>query len=104
MPNPNLSYIDELAMGEQEFKEKLINIIRTELPAEVDAYYECFPNNSDLAAQWVHKLKHKISILGMSESYEMAVRHEADLRNGSWNSHEEFVRILESMRLFIEQV
>ena len=104
MPKPNLRFIDELAQGEQKFKEKLIGIIKEELPIEVAVYKEKYLENCELAAQCVHKLKHKISILGMSDSYEKAAYHEAKLRNGSRAGHDEFVEILDRMMNFIEQL
>ncbi len=104
MPTPNLSFIDELSGSDGQFRMKLINIVKTELQGEITIYMECFMENTDKAAAIVHKLKHKISILGMSESYQIATDYEEVLREGRWDGHEKFDEILNKMSEFIAEL
>jgi hypothetical protein len=51
----------------------------------------------------VHKLKHKISLLGLEESYELASQHELNLVEGNNNLHENF-EILNTMERFLNEL
>ena len=102
---PNLSYIEKMSSGDQAFKEKLIGIIQDELPLERALYEEHIRNGSfDQRALIVHKIKHKVSLLGMEKSYELTAEYESNLRNGSLEGKEEFDRILDRMITFIGQL
>ena len=59
MEQSNLDYIKKLSGDNAEFKKKLIDIIKYELPLEIVAY-EKFIEEQKLvnAAESVHKLKH----------------------------------------------
>ena len=95
MEKPNLSYIKSLSGGEQEFEEKLIRIIKDEFPNEKSIYFENLNAENYLkAADVVHKLKHKISILGLEKSYHIAVDYENDLRENNLNLKDDFETIL----------
>jgi hypothetical protein len=51
-------------------------------------------------AQSVHKLKHKISILGLKSCY-LAEEYESNLKNNSTNLHSDFESIFKNMQDFI---
>ena len=77
MEVPNLSYLNSLSGGDKSFEEKILSVIREEFPLELEEYNENirlkkFTN----AAENVHKIKHKISILGLTETYALAEKHE----------------------------
>ncbi|MFV9551241.1 Hpt domain-containing protein [Algibacter sp. PT7-4] len=102
MEHPNLSYINKLSGGDQAFKEKLISIINVEFPEEKDVYFKNIENNNfKEAASNVHKLKHKISILGLEKSYEVAVDFENNLLEGNTEKKQEFDNILQIMTDFL---
>ncbi len=102
MEEPNLKYIQELALGDEGFKQKLINIIKVELPVEIDAYTMNMKNGHFMkAAENVHKLKHKISILGLEKSYYLATGFEEDLKIESLEKRGEFEIILSQMTKFV---
>lgn len=105
MEAPNLSYINNLSGGDLEFEKKIIEIIQKEFPEEVKIY-ETFvsENNFKDTAEIVHKIKHKISILGLEKSYEIAVEFEKNLLNESKVLQEEFETILTSMTNFINRL
>jgi len=80
MESPNLDYIKKLAAGDIEFEKKIIEILKNELPEEIKLYESfVFQNNYKDTADLVHKLKHKISILGLVNSYKIAVDFENNL-------------------------
>mgnify|MGYP000333145152 FL=1 len=95
MEQPNLSYIENLSGGDKSFEQKLIAIIKKEFPEEKKNYFENISaSNYKLTAENVHKLKHKISILGLEKSYETAVAFENNLLEGSTKLLIEFESIL----------
>lgn len=105
MEHPNLSYIDELSGGDQAFKQKLIDIIKKELPVEISEYESNMKAcHFEIAAENVHKLKHKISILGLVDAYDLAIDYEEDVKSGCLDKQSEFELILSKMSQFIEEL
>jgi len=103
MEQPNLSYIESMSGGDKAFEEKLIGIIKIEFPQEKQVYFDNITaHNFKAAAENVHKLKHKISILGLVKSYEVAGNYEHNLVGGSNEGQNEFEAILQNMTDFIE--
>ena len=103
MEQPNLSYITSMSGGDKAFEQKLIGIIKVEFPEEKKVYFENFEaKNYKLTAENVHKLKHKISILGLEKSYDVAVDYENNLIDGNTNGRTEFESILQIMTDFLE--
>jgi HPt (histidine-containing phosphotransfer) domain-containing protein len=99
---PNPDYIDKLAGGDQGFRSELINIIKTELPQECDTYFSALEREDrEGLVAIVHKLKHKVSLLGMTEGYALTASYEEALRLGSWTGREEFEQLLKRMITFI---
>lgn len=100
---PNIKYIKELSGGEISFEEKMIEIIKKEFPEEVEIYLRNFNSgNYKQAAENVHKLKHKISILGLERSYALAVNYECNLIEEINTLHEEFDNILQIIADYLE--
>ncbi|MFK2821131.1 Hpt domain-containing protein [Flavobacteriaceae sp. LMIT009] len=105
MEQPNLSYIYGMSGGDETFEKKIIDIIKKELPQEKDVYYlNIQANNYKEAAKNVHKLKHKISILGLVSGYEVAVNFENNLEIGRRDGQEEFEAILVNMTNFLDNL
>lgn len=103
MEQPNLSYINSMSGGDKAFEKKLIDIIKGEFPKEKDVYFKnVAAENYKLTADNVHKLKHKISILGLEKSYDVAVNYENNLIDGNTNGRIEFESILQIMTDFLE--
>lgn len=102
METPNLSYIHSMSGGDKAFESKLISIIKAEFPEEKATYIKNITsNNFKAAAENVHKLKHKISILGLEKSYEVAVDFENNLLENSTAGREGFDAILKKMTDFL---
>ena len=105
MEQPNLSYINSMSGGDKAFEQKLIDIIKKEFPEEKEVYFTNIKaNNYKLTAENVHKLKHKISILGLEKSYETAVAFENNLLEESTKLQDEFESILTIMTNYLQQL
>lgn len=102
MQQPNLTYIDQICGDDDEFKKKMISIIKKELPLEILAYHKSMEaHNYKNAAEHVHKLKHKIIIFGLEKEYQITHEYENDLSNGITKSADEFENILQLMLHFV---
>lgn len=105
MKEPNESYIKQLSGDNAEFRAKIISVIKKELPEEITAYKATLnANQLQQAASCVHKLKHKISVLGMEKSYYIAEEFEINLLKQSTDLQVEFENILNSMQQFVDQL
>ena len=105
MEKPNLSYINSLSGEDKAFKKRLIDIIKKEFPLEKNVYYiNLKEENYKLVAENVHKLKHKISILGLEKSYEIAVEYENNLKERNANLEKEFENILLTITNYLNQI
>ena len=103
MEHPNLDYLNEIADGQPEVVAQFVGIIAKEFPAEFEEYHALIDaKDSAKAAAMVHKLKHKISILGLVKSYEVAVNYENSLIDGSTRGKVDFESILQIMTDFLE--
>jgi HPt (histidine-containing phosphotransfer) domain-containing protein len=102
---PNLSYIRELSDGDADFEANLIAILKKELPKEKEAFLESIQEeNYQNSAAHVHKIKHKISILGLEKSYEFAVAFEEELKNNDPKQIQIFLSILQNMEEFLTTI
>ncbi|AQS93228.1 histidine kinase [Polaribacter sp. BM10] len=103
MEKPNLDYINQLARGDESIKKELIDVVKTEFPEEQKDYYESVKiGEFKKIEENVHRVKHKISILGLEKSYEIANKFEHNLRELNFNGQEEFEKILVAISEYIE--
>lgn len=102
MEQPSLSYINDLAAGDESFKNKLIAVVKDELPVEIEIYHSNMNSSAFAkAAENVHKLKHKLGILGLVDGYETAIAYEEELKLGKSSLKTEFDSILVACNHFI---
>jgi len=105
LDSPNLSYIKQLADGDAEFEANLIAILKKELPHEKEAFIDSIRKKDyQNSAALVHKIKHKISILGLEKSYEFAIAFEEELKNDNSAQYDAFLRILQNMEDFLTTI
>ncbi len=105
MEKPNLEYINQLARGDQSIKNELIDVIKTEFPEEKKDYYNSLENKEyKKIEENVHKIKHKISILGLEKSYEIANKFEHNLRELNLKGKEDFDKILKAISDYIDTI
>lgn len=102
METPNLSYIDKLSNGDDQFKKELIEVIKFEFPSEKDLYHKNINQKQyKNAAENIHKLKHKISILSFEKGYELASNHENNLKENKNNLEQEFEEVLKTITFYL---
>ncbi|AUC23647.1 histidine kinase [Polaribacter sejongensis] len=105
MEQPNLIYIEQLARGDESIRTELIGVIKTEFPEEKKEYHDSLEHKKfKKIEENVHKIKHKISILGLEKSYEMANKFEHNLREQSLEGQEDFDEILKAISDYIETI
>ncbi len=105
METPNMNYLDQLAGDDLAFRSRFIDILKSEFPEERGEYNEAMRDHDwKKAKELVHKIKHKISILGLSRAYEIAGRYEEDLSQKNTQYHTAFVGILDKMEQYIKQL
>ena len=84
MEKPDLTVIQEMSEGDEEFVQQTIEILLREFPKEREVYAQHSTDEDHIAtAQIVHKIKHKISLLNMVESHGVAVQYEEELKTKS---------------------
>jgi len=100
---PNLKYIKELAEGDKEFEETILSVLKKELPLEHALFKKDFEDKNYVkAADKVHKLKHKISILGLKKGSELASKFEKDLKSNEITLYKDFLDILDKIHVYLE--
>lgn len=100
-----MSYINELSGDSVAFKNRIISILKAELPEEIKQYTDYKEQaNYDQMYQMVHKLKHKITVLGLEKSYYIAEEYELNLKNKTTKLQSEFENILKVMQEFVIQL
>jgi hypothetical protein len=105
MESPNLNYIDELSGDDLEFRESFIKILKDEFPVEKQQYLHYIEGGDfEEASQMVHKLKHKMNILSLVESYKTAVIFEEKLRLGNEELRPEFMKIMSTIENYLKTI
>ncbi|UAM99335.1 Hpt domain-containing protein [Polaribacter litorisediminis] len=103
MEHPNIEYINKLARGDEAIRKMLIDVVKSEFPEEKKEYLQSFSNRDfKKIEENVHKLKHKISILGLEKSYDLAKIYEHNLREKSIVGSKDFEKTLGTITKFIE--
>ena len=99
---PNSSYIKNLSQGNIDFEKHLIEIIRGELANEIETYRSAIDSKDfETAASMVHKLKHKIGVVGLSDGYQLAIDYEENLKLGKKDLQSTFEKLLPIMLDYI---
>ena len=99
---PSTTYIDDVAGSDADFRASFINIVKMEFPEEYQYYLKMYEEgNLTETASIVHKLKHKLNIVGLQEGYKLAVTYEEELKAGSAALHSTFLPVLDKAKEFI---
>mgnify|MGYP000011740452 FL=1 len=102
---PNLDYINDISDNDLIFKKKLISIIKREFPLEKEEFLSNFnAHNFTLAAQNVHKLKHKINMLGLKKGFEIAIKFENELNDEKLDSYQNFIVVLDVIDNYLKEI
>jgi len=102
---PNLNYINEISENDRTFRNKLISIIKREFPVERNEFLSNYDTKKYLnAAENVHKLKHKINILGLKKGFEIAVKFENELNDKKFDSYQDFIVVLNLINNYLKEI
>ena len=102
---PNIDYIIKLVGYDNELKARLIDLLKNEFPEDVAVYDgNIQKGNLTLAAENVHKLNHKLALLGYEKSYAMAQAYEQELKEGKSERRSQFEAVLQQIQDFINKL
>jgi len=105
MEQPNFSEIDKIANGDKAIEQKIVSVILKEFPVEKEMYFEYLGlKNNERTAAYVHKLKHKISILGLVKGYEIATIYEENLKIDCYDYQEDFEQVLAVITTYLSKL
>ncbi|WP_297766270.1 Hpt domain-containing protein [uncultured Muriicola sp.] len=105
MEQPNLTYIEKLSGNDEIFKNKFIAILKDEFPIEKEEYYQSLnASKTKETALIVHKLKHKLNILGMEKAYGLSVFYEEELNKGNTSLAPKFKSILDTIESYLNTI
>lgn len=100
--NPNFNYLTQLANGDTEFFEELKEVMIGELSEERIEYNKMLAcGNLKEAASAIHKIKHKVGILGMENGYKEFEAYEHALRGGQKIESPKIEKILNIIFIFL---
>jgi len=103
--NPNSEYIDKLSGSDGEFRARLIELLKQEWPLEVDEYrIQVKEQNWEKAGAAVHKLKHKISIFGLEDGYQVARELEYQYKENQDTPREAFDLVVEVITQYLDKL
>ncbi len=102
METPNLNYIKEISANDLSFQESLISILKKEFPEEVSTFKKNYKNKDFIeTAANIHKLKHKISILGLAKGFELASDFENQIKKGKTELYSDFINVLNIIDVYL---
>lgn len=105
MEKPNMNYINDLARGDESIKKTIIDVIKSEFPEEQKDYYDSLKTKKfKKIEENVHRLKHKISILGLEKSYELANVYEHNLSKNNTEGLEQFEKTLKAISSYLKTI
>lgn len=102
---PNLDYINQLSKSNLDLKNRLISVLKSEFPEEVKVYETNMNTyNYQEAAENVHKLKHKVALLGLEQGNDITRNFEEQLRNDRNEGQNDFEEILVNIKFFLNKL
>ena len=102
MEKPNLIYIKEISDNDASFEESIISILKKEFPEEFSVFLINYKNKNYIeTANNIHKLKHKISILGLKKGYELATKFELEIKEGKTELYSDFINVLNKIAVYL---
>lgn len=102
MEIPNLTVIKEIAGNDIDFQNSILDVIKLEFPEEVAAFKRNFKAKNYLeAANNVHKIKHKISLLNLEKGVKLANEFEFALKTGNTTLHKTFLDVLDKIHVYL---
>lgn len=105
MEKPNLIFFEKLSKGDSEFMSRLIKTLKEDFKEDQIAYVKANQElNFDQMKFYVHRIKHKIGILGLEKSYILVGNYENDLSQENLNLKNDFLEILKTVSSFLKKL
>ncbi|QTE21762.1 Hpt domain-containing protein [Polaribacter cellanae] len=102
MEKPNLNYIQQISGGDKDFEASMLTILKEEFIKELSLIKKNFKKEDYIQLSFnIHKIKHKISILGMEKSFELASEIEQEIKNGNTEQYANLIIILERIGVYL---
>ena len=103
METPNLDYLKQISGGDLDFEKSLLSILKLEFPIEYNVLSNNFKNSDfDKVALDIHKIKHKIGMLGMLNSVDLASECEKNIKKGNTKQYKDLISILERINVYLK--
>ncbi|SIS81464.1 hypothetical protein SAMN05421766_104109 [Zobellia uliginosa] len=104
LERPSLNYVENLiGARDLDFEQKFISLLKSEFSWDLGKYlYHIKLGEPRAAAEIVHKLKYKISILGMEKTFLFAEEHKERLHSGDTVFDDDFKEVLKKINVFLE--
>jgi len=105
LEKPNLNYIKDISEGDKNFENSLLLSLKTEFPKEYEILKNNFKQQNYLkVALNLHKLKHKISMLGMPLAFEITYDFEQDIKKGHTEQYETLLVVLDKINVYLSSI
>lgn len=103
--HPNLDFFKNLSKGDKAFEDKMTKIFKKEFFEDIKFYKDAL-NKKDYkrAINFVHRLKHKVGLVGLEKSYKLTDSYEKNLKNQILSLEAEFDSILKTISVFLEKI
>ncbi|QTD38745.1 Hpt domain-containing protein [Polaribacter batillariae] len=102
MEKPNLNYIQQISAGDKDFELSMLTILKDEFPKELYLIKKSFKEENYRKLSFsIHKIKHKISMLGMEKSFDLASEIEQEIKNGNLEQYANLITILERINVYL---
>lgn len=100
---PNLLFLEEQSLNNTEMVQKIINVVKEELPLDIIKYRTALKRKDYIAsAEFVHKFKHKISLFSLTESLKITDQHERNLYLNNVSLQSDFDGILNTITHYLK--
>jgi|GEM_PF-385844 len=100
---PNMDYVVELGGSDFDFERKFIAIMKKEFTWQLGNYlYHIKKDEPRAAAEIVHKMKFKFSVLGMPNAFDFSEHYQERLHVGDMALDEDFKKSLRKVNEFLK--
>jgi HPt (histidine-containing phosphotransfer) domain-containing protein len=103
LETPNLDYLKQISGGDTDFENTMLNMLKLEFPKELNLLKSNFNDNNfmDLSLD-IHKIKHKIGMLGMPKSLDLASICEKNIKEGNTEQYKELTLVLDRINVYLK--
>lgn len=100
---PNMNYVIELGGEDHIFRKKFVEILKREFTDQLGNYlYHIKQDEPRAAAEVVHKIKYKFTMLSMKRAFYFSEAYEEQLHVGDMSSDDDFKKILKTVKEYLK--